>query len=199
MVGRQTEQKKRNKGLRHRCPDQLRGILGIEINLKIMVRVLYLFVVLQLLVMGCSAKKEDEPNVETSASVINEYPDLTLTLEDGKQVATRNLQGKNMFIFFQPGCDHCQEEAVEIQQRLDSFKDYMLYFISSGPMPEIIKFAHDYELHNKQNVKFAFTSTEGVLNHYGPIQTPSVYIYSNGKLLKSFNGQTDIDNIINSL
>lgn len=164
-----------------------------------MMKVFYLLVVLQLSIMACSGKKEDKPHADTSASVINEYPDLTLTTEDGKRVATRNLQGKNMFIFFQPGCDHCQEEAMEIQQRLDSFKAYTLYFISSGPMPEIIKFAHDYELHNRQNVKFAFTSTEGVLNHYGPIQTPSVYIYSNGKLLKSFNGQTEINNIINSL
>jgi peroxiredoxin len=164
-----------------------------------MLRAFYLLVVLQILVMGCSAKKDDKQNQGAAAQVVNDYPDLMLTMEDGQQVATRTLQGKNMFIFFQPGCDHCQEEAAEIKQQLERFNAYTLYFISSGAMPEIMNFARDYGLNNQKNVKFAFTATEGVLNHYGPIQTPSVYIYADGKLLKSFNGQTAIDSIISSL
>ncbi len=162
-----------------------------------MYKVFFGIVVLQMTFISCSSKKEEKSM--TSESAVNEYPNLVLTIQDGEQVSTRSLEGKNVFVLFQPDCDHCQEEAIEIEQRLDGFKDYTLYFISSSPMPQIVKFAEDYKLENKQNVKFAWTSTEGVLNQYGPIQTPSVYIYSQGKLVKSFNGQTNIENILNSL
>jgi peroxiredoxin len=165
-----------------------------------MLKAFYVIVVLLLLPMACTSRKEEKAKIPEKAEIaVNEYPDLVLTLENGDQVSTKKLEGKNVFVLFQPECDHCQEEAIEIEQRLDDFKDYTLYFISSSPMAQIVKFAKDYKLDNKQKVKFASTSTEGVLNHYGPIQTPSVYIYSEGKLLKSFNGQTGVQNIINSL
>lgn len=159
-------------------------------------------VVLQVGFISCSAKKEEKaksPKAETPQSPVNEYPDLVLTLLNGDQLSTKTFQGKNIFVLFQPDCDHCQHEAMEIEQRLDAFKDYTLYFISSSPMPQISKFAADYKLENKKNVQFAWTSTEGVLNYYGSIQTPSVYIYSAGRLVRSFNGQTGIENILNSL
>jgi peroxiredoxin len=157
-------------------------------------------VALQVLVVGCAAKKEEKVKAEAAVQKsANEYPALTLTLENGQQISTRNLEGNNIFVFFQPDCDHCQQEATEIENQLDRFKSYKLYFISSGPMAEITRFARDYGLYEKQNVLFASTSTEGVLNHYGPIQTPSIYIYADGKLVKAFNGQTEVDLIIAAL
>lgn len=159
-------------------------------------------VVLQVGFISCSSKKEESAKSakpEMSQSPVNEYPDLMLTLQNGDQLTTKTLQGKNIFVLFQPDCDHCQHEATEIEQRIDAFKDYTLYFISSSPMPQISKFAADYKLDNKKNVQFAWTSTEGVLNYYGSIQTPSVYIYSAGRLVRSFNGQTGIENILSGL
>lgn len=153
----------------------------------------------QMVTWGCSVKKEEKVKDEPAVATVNEYPDLYLTLQDGSRISTRSLQGKNMFVFFQPECDHCQQEAIEIQQQLDSFKEYTLYFISSAALPQVIQFSEDYGLNNKENIKFAVTSSEGVLTHYGPIQTPSVYIYSDGKLKKSFNGQTKVENILNNL
>lgn len=164
-----------------------------------MIKVFYVLMAFQMVAWGCSVKKEEKVKDEPAVAIVNEYPDLSLTLQDGTRISTRSLQGKNMFVFFQPECDHCQQEAAEIQQQLNSFKDYTLYFISSAPLPQVIQFSEDYGLNNKQNIKFAVTSSEGVLTHYGPIQTPSVYIYSEGRLKKSFNGQTKVDNILNNL
>ena len=66
-------------------------------------------------------------------------------------------------------------------------------------MEAIMAFAGTFDLDKKTNVKFAAASTESALNHYGPIQTRSVYIYANGNLKKSFDGQTDIENILDAL
>jgi len=141
----------------------------------------------------------DRDSDQATAVQVNEYPPITLKLSDGDQVAARDLRGNNVFVLFQPDCSHCQDEAAQVEQRLEEFKDYTLYFISSAPMSEIEAFAKTYKLQGKQQVKFAWTSTEDVLSHYGAIRTPSVYIYSNGSLKGSFNGQTDIQNIINAL
>lgn len=167
-----------------------------------MFKVILIIIFFPLALMSCSSKQEDKPaqdNAVASEKEENEYPDIVLRFPDGEQLQAKRLEGKNIFVFFQPDCDHCQHEAVEIEQRLDAFKDYNLYFISSSDMPQILKFAEDYKLDNREKVKFAWTSTESVLTYYGPIQTPSIYIYSAGKLVKSFNGQTDVENIIKSL
>ena len=66
-------------------------------------------------------------------------------------------------------------------------------------MEQITDFAKSFKLDEKENVRFAWTTSEGVLTYYGPIPTPSVYIYANGRLKQSFNGQTDIENILNAL
>ena len=135
----------------------------------------------------------------TAAQTLNDYPDLHVVLLGGDSLATKTLEGNNVFIFFQPDCRHCQIEAINIEQRLAEFKNYRLYFISSSTMESIRAFAESFDLDDRKNVKFGWTSTESVLEHYGPIQTPSVYIYSGAKLRKSFNGQTDIENIIEAL
>jgi len=163
------------------------------------------FVFLVLLCTGLSAcsseKKEESKEARPSEArqQRNEYPDLVLKLTDGQDISAKQLTGNNVFILFFPDCDHCQEEAVSIEQRLEDFKNYTLYFISSAPMVQITSFAKTFQLHNKDNVKFAWTTTEGVLNHYGAVSTPSIYIYSNGELKGSFNGQTDVGNIIKAL
>jgi thiol-disulfide isomerase/thioredoxin len=148
-------------------------------------------------VSACSNKKEEKR--EPIIPVVNEYPDLQLNLKNGEKLSAKELKGDNVFVFFQPDCKHCQLEAVAIEQHLEEFKDYTLYFISSSSMEAIQIFAESFDLDGLENVKFARTSTESVLTYYGPIPTPSVYVYSNGKLKKSFNGQTEVETIISAL
>ena len=162
-----------------------------------MSKVIYGFLFIHLIVFACSSKTEERSDVETPQA--NDYPDLVLKFQNGEEVSTKRLEGKNVFVLFQPDCDHCQQEAINIEQHLKEFKDYTLYFISSSSMDQITAFAQNFKLDKRDNVKFAWTTTEGVLNHYGPIQTPSVYIYSSGKLKQSFNGQTEIDTILRAL
>jgi hypothetical protein len=162
-----------------------------------MAKMMYAIWILSAALCGCSTNTEEKK--EESTLQVNEYPDIVLTLEDGEKISAKGLEGNSMFVLFQPDCDHCQEEAIQIGQRLADFKDYTLYFISSAPMEQITSFAKNFDLAGKARVKFAWTSTEGVLTYYGPIPTPSIYIYRNGKLMRGFNGQTEIDTVLNAL
>jgi peroxiredoxin len=163
-----------------------------------MKQVMLFFAVLVAL-SGCS-KKEKEVSQQAVKTVPNDLPVMTISLPDGKTIDAKTLEGKNILILFQPDCDHCQHEAEDIRENLAAFADYTLYFISSASMADIEKFAADYKLADNRNVVFGWTSTENVLNNFGPIQAPSVYIYTGqGRLVQKFNGQTDIGVILKYL
>ena len=130
----------------------------------------------------------------------NDLPAMQIGLLNGKSVDARTIKGKTVLVLFQPDCDHCQEEARQIAENLEAFKKYNLYFVSSSALPEIEKFSRDYDLSDHENVLFGQTSTENILNNFGPIQAPSVYIYTEqGKLVNNFNGQVDISALLKYL
>lgn len=140
-----------------------------------------------------SSKEKEEP-----ASVVNDLPNMTITLLDGSALNIKGLKGKTVLIFFQPDCDHCQREAAEIRKNLEAFRNSTLYFITSHPRSEIEKFGNNFGLMGHSNVFFAWTSTENVLNSFGPISAPSIYLYSSDhKLIKAFNGEVKIELVLN--
>lgn len=160
------------------------------------------FIVLLLLValvitQSCSKKAADEQTEQTPLAPVNEQPSFVITLLDNTQINLKDLTGKNALIFFQPDCDHCQREAQEFERNLEAFAGTTLYFISSGGPEEAKAFADTYKLNGRPNVHFALTPAINVLNTYGPISAPSIYIYSEDhKLVKGFNGETPIERII---
>jgi hypothetical protein len=168
-----------------------------------MKRIIGLLFLCTIILAGCRwEKKEAAKNgeaVETSANTKNDLPFIPITLTDGTVVNVKDFTGKNILILFQPDCDHCQHEAEAIEKELSAFEEYKLYFVSAAPMPEIEKFAVTYKLKGKENVVFGNTAAENVLNNFGPIPAPSIYIYNDQTMKKSFEGQTDVNLIIQAL
>lgn len=144
---------------------------------------------------------KNERQVEIPPSeASSDLPWLPLIAPDSTQYMAKSIRGKAVLILFQPDCDHCQREAVQIQENLHAFHDYNLYFISDASLDQLEKFAQAYKLGGKGNVHFAHTSVNYILNTYGPVASPSLYIYSEkGKLKKAFNGETSIEEIRNYL
>jgi hypothetical protein len=162
------------------------------------------FIILWLIVLtgivACTKKeKEGASSLPVPPVPVNDLPTMPIELADGTTINAHDLKGKNILILFQPDCDHCQHEAKQLQENLDSFKEYALYFVSSASQAEIEKFAIDYKLKGLSNVYFGTTSSENVINNFGPIQAPSLYIYSDQKLIKDFNGQVDVSVIVKYL
>ncbi|NJM25746.1 MAG: peroxiredoxin family protein [Bacteroidia bacterium] len=148
-----------------------------------------------------SSSESGTPTPDSTAAsfepvMASELPNLLLTTTDGKQVNVNTLKGKIILVLFQPDCDHCQREAQEFRENLDSFRKYTLYFITSNPMPEIAQFATDYQLAGKPGVVFAYTEVMNVINTFGQVRTPSIYVYGpRGELIKSFNGETPVTTV----
>ena len=143
---------------------------------------------------ACSLSQEKKA---AGQPVQNDLPDMSITLLDGTLLKTKGLPGKTVLVLFQTDCDHCQREATDIERNILGFSTSTLYFITSSSIAEIEKFARDYKLNEHKNVHFASTSTENILNSFGPIETPSIYIYSNEhRLVKSFNGEVSIAEVL---
>lgn len=148
-------------------------------------------------IFSCNGKSNSETKDQP---VVNDLPVMQITFLDGVTVQAKDLTGKTMLVFFFPDCEHCQEEANAMKENINAFKDYTVYYLSSVPKAEVEKFALDYGLSEAPNFKFGTVPGESVLDNFGPIPTPSMYIYNDEKkLVKKFEGQTPIETVINAL
>jgi peroxiredoxin len=156
-------------------------------------------------VVNCKEKTDRTESVSQTASttstpVKNDLPDMQITLLNGNVVDLKTLKSKTVVVLFQPDCDHCQHEAEEIKTNLDRFKNQTLYFVSSSPVDQIAKFSKDYKLSDQSNIYFGSTTVQKILDTFGPIAAPSIYIYSEtGQLVQKFNGQTPVGEIVQYL
>ena len=148
----------------------------------------------------CSSKEKTVEAEAKSVVVTNDLPEMTLTVLNGSRVQAKALKGKIVFILFQPDCDHCQREAREIKEHLDAFRGYGVYFVSASTEEELEHFAKEYGLYGIENIRFANTTVQEVLNSFGSIPAPSVFIFNDeGKRIASFKGETEIDKIMAAL
>jgi peroxiredoxin len=163
-------------------------------------RITLFFLVIGL--FGCAKNKKTvtEPMANLyPQKEVNQLPVMTLVDANKDRIDANKLTGKNIFILFFPDCEHCQREATEIAERITSFENYTIYFVSINPFEEIIGFSKKYKLDKFVNVKFVQTTGDAVYTNFGSVPTPSMYIFNNGKLIKKFNGETKVDEILRYL
>lgn len=143
---------------------------------------------------------ETAPKTATAAVISSDLPMMPLTRLDGSRLMAKELKGKTVLVLFQPDCDHCQREAVQIRENLKAFEDYTIYFVSDAALPQLDQFAQAYDLAGKNNVHFAQASVNDIIHTLGPVEAPSVFVYSEeGRLVDSFIGETPIEEITSSL
>ncbi|WP_162051792.1 TlpA family protein disulfide reductase [Pontibacter pamirensis] len=143
---------------------------------------------------------EEAPSATTAAVVPNDLPMMSLTRLDGSSLMAKDLEGKTVLVLFRPDCDHCQRETVQIRENLEAFEDYTIYFVSDAGLPQLSQFAREYDLADKNNIYFAQASVNDIIHTLGPVEAPSVFIYSEeGRLVGSFIGETPIEEIISAL
>ena len=198
MVARGAKPPNGNKTIWHRRYRMYFSIFVNPIDFDMRFRSL-LSLVLTIMLLACSRPSKNKITEEPLATTTNDLPKMTVITPARTHINLSQLKGKAILILFQPDCDHCQREAKEIRQHLDEFKDYSLYFISSDQLPSIEQFGKSYDLLGHGNVNFASTTVDDVIKNFGPIPAPSVYIYSDQKLVKKFNGEVAIETILQAI
>jgi thiol-disulfide isomerase/thioredoxin len=155
---------------------------------------------LTMILIGAACSKPEKKEQPVVSREVNELPHLAYNALDGTPTTTRDLPGGSIIILFNTDCDHCQREAKVIQENLSAFTNYTLLFIASETAETIQKFAQEYQLVNQPNIRFGRAESVDVYLNFGSIPTPAIYIYSKErKLVKSFLGETPIDQILSYL
>jgi len=137
-------------------------------------------------------KKSQEP--KSTATVIpetpqiNELPDLVVHMADQSQIYLRDISGDILLVFFNPDCDHCQEEAREIAANKPTLEKWQVYFITSMEATAAEQFAVNYRL-TEPNYKFCHAGVSEVFNAVGALtQVPTILMYKRSKLISKFEG-----------
>lgn len=133
-------------------------------------------------------------------SIENDLPEMSVKMIDGSTQQMNEAEGKTILVLFQPDCDHCQREATAIQDNLERFNEYEVYFISSASLNDLHQFSVTYKLDDPPNVHFGTTDVVNIVEKFGSIPTPSLYVYSeDGDLTSKFEGETSIEQILQAL
>lgn len=136
------------------------------------------------------ADSQPAPIEEASAPPpVNQLPKMNvLSLPEESTMALNSLSGNVVLIFFNPECEHCQDEARLIADNKELFEDYHLYFIASDSLSKITGFAEEYNL-KQPNYHFAFGDGLTVFQTMGAINNvPAVFVYRDRKLTARAEG-----------
>jgi thioredoxin-related protein len=109
----------------------------------------------------------------------------------GKQ--TPNNDAPTIILFFNPDCDHCQYEAQAILEHPSDFVNTNFWWVTTVDSSAINDFSKKYHLDKLSKHYFAKLSTEKVIETFGSVSVPHIFIYDKtGVLQKEFRGETKI-------
>jgi peroxiredoxin len=203
MVGRYSESQKSYQIVRISRSDLFHRV-SLILSYKMMLKRFLGIALLTCILFACETKQrpEEAAKVEESPAEVkgNDLPVMPVELVDGAYISMKDVNQKMVLVLFQPDCEDCQREASAIRKNLAAFAGYQLYFVSSHPLEVVKEFGLRYDLSTQPNVFFGRTTVENVLNNFGAIAAPSVYVFNeDGKMTANFNGEVAVDVIVKSL
>jgi thiol-disulfide isomerase/thioredoxin len=100
-------------------------------------------------------------------------------------------------LFFNSDCEHCQLEAKTIVEQKNKFIGVNFWWTSVEDATTIKAFSKRYSLYNVPNTHLSHLPTEKLLQIFGSISAPHIFIYDKNKILKKeFKGETKIEAIL---
>lgn len=149
-------------------------------------------VVAGLVTSGCSF--EDKTPIP-----MGELDSLNLLTLDSTEFTLTMADKRNSYlaVVFNPFCDHCQDEAIEIRNNISKLKDVTVLMISSETMAEIKKFSERYELNNFKNVKFLYASPVATYEVLNASYLPHMRLYDKDiNAIEDFSTTTSVEKIM---
>jgi thioredoxin-related protein len=108
-----------------------------------------------------------------------------------------NNDAKTIILFFNPDCDHCQYEAQAILEHPSDFVNTNFWWVTTVDSLAINDFSKKYHLDKLSNHYFAKLPVEKVVETFGSVSVPHIFIYDKtGVLQKEFRGETKIEALL---
>lgn len=129
-----------------------------------------------------------------------DMPSFNLLLIDSTTIFnTRDIpKGKpSVLLFFDPDCEHCQEETTDLLKNMDSLSNINFYFISINQMDRLKVFNGYYQLSRYPNITVGKDYSFFFLGHFKDVYPPYSIVYDRHKRLRAvFKGEATAKQII---
>ena len=141
-------------------------------------------------------------NYYTNTYAVKDYtilPEFTLKDLNGDSFTSENIPTDKVkvIIYYNGECEHCQHQAKQIQESIDSFNDVQLFFISYQETELIKEFATSYDFLERPNITFLEDKRLDLISTFTIKGFPFILVYSaENKLIEKFEGPTDISKIV---
>ncbi|HTQ27122.1 MAG TPA: redoxin domain-containing protein [Puia sp.] len=141
------------------------------------------------------------PGGQTPAQVL---PDFTFYRMDQKYFKKSDLPGGRMmlFVFFDPGCEHCQKAAASLDKQHESLDKTAVFFVSTDPPEMMTKFMTSYAPHlkNRRNVTLLYDGLNQFISKFKPFKYPAMFLYSaSGQLVDYEDNEETVFRLINNI
>lgn len=150
-----------------------------------------------------AAAAPTKPTLPMAQEPAQQLPDFTFyKIKSGMGFTKADIPANRntVFILFDPGCGHCQQETALLSKNYAKLKDINLYFVSMNDPALMASFLQTFgkELVDKPNVEMLYDKNQEFIQHFHvPEQFPANYIYgADGTLKNSWDGDKDINFIL---
>lgn len=141
-----------------------------------------------------SCKTTKKPSIKAAKTI----PYFTFTTLDNHRFTQDNLDKirPKLFLYFNSECEHCQKQGKWLSEKIDLFDNLELTFVSFEEMDAIKGYRDNYHF-NRKNISFVQDTRLTFSDKFGVGNFPSILIYTkDGKLIKKFEGETKIKDIL---
>lgn len=125
-------------------------------------------------------------------------PSFSIQQTDSSWLSSAKLP-KNKFtviVYFSPDCGHCQIEAQEMVNGMDSLKKVSFVWIGYRPLQELKDFYYAYGFNKFPNIKIGRDANYSVASFYQLKQTPFVAVYDKiGQFLSAYEAGVMANNM----
>lgn len=156
--------------------------------------------------IGASAwlltKTYHQINQKQQVSLRSQYlPPVRLLGLDSTCFVVETKQQPTVIFYFDPNCEHCQNEAQALVKQCKDFSNVQLIWVSTEKMELIRQFEQQYHLQRVfPFLKIAQIKLEDANKQFGFRIVPTILIYNaKGKLLKKYVGETKIEALVKYL
>ena len=130
------------------------------------------------------------------------FPDISITQPNGTVLTKDGLiQNRPIIVFyFDPDCDHCQQQAMWVVEKILDFRGTQMVWISWGELEMIQGFADKYFAGGAKSIRFGKDTNYAFDNWFGYSEVPSIYVYNaQWQRIASFKHETKAENILKVL
>ena len=128
-------------------------------------------------------------------------PSFIFVKEDQTGFTKDNLpKGRSIFfIFFDPGCDHCQRSVAQLDQQYKKLSVPAIYFVTldkpAGAKNFMQRFAKN--LSQQKNVQVLYDVRYQFIPKFKPVKYPSMFLYNKqGKLVKYSDEEKEVGKMV---